>query len=147
MVCEAEVVLEAFARRETVLSYTSDLYLVGNESECEWRSYQLPRALRSLNGNLTQSESLLLSDLGLEANARVADLCGSARIEQIKPEAHSGRCVVSGRCRYTLVIMNEGEMTSRRKFCDIPKEWGLPDGMTLDENDNLWVALWTGDRR
>ena len=39
-----------------------------------------------------------------------------------------------------------GELYARRKFCDIPKAWGLPDGMTLDENDNLWVALWGGHR-
>lgn len=39
-----------------------------------------------------------------------------------------------------------GELSNRRKFVDIPKEWGLPDGMTLDENDNLWVALWGGHR-
>ena len=39
-----------------------------------------------------------------------------------------------------------GELSNRRKFIDIPKEWGLPDGMTLDEDDNLWVALWGGHR-
>ena len=39
-----------------------------------------------------------------------------------------------------------GRLSNRRKFVDIPKEWGLPDGMTLDENDHLWVALWDGHR-
>lgn len=42
--------------------------------------------------------------------------------------------------------IERGELSNRRKFVDIPKEWGLPDGMTLDENDNLWVALWNGHR-
>ena len=39
-----------------------------------------------------------------------------------------------------------GELSAREKVIDIPSEWGLPDGMTLDENDNLWVALWGGHR-
>lgn len=39
-----------------------------------------------------------------------------------------------------------GKLSERRKFVDIPKGSGLPDGMTLDENDNLWVALWNGHR-
>ena len=39
-----------------------------------------------------------------------------------------------------------GALSNRRKFVDIPNEWGLPDGMTLDENGNLWVALWDGHR-
>lgn len=38
-----------------------------------------------------------------------------------------------------------GSLSNRRKFMDIPKEWGLPDGMTLDADDNLWVALWDGN--
>ena len=39
-----------------------------------------------------------------------------------------------------------GELSNRRKFADIPREWGLPDGMTLDSEDNFWVALWNGQR-
>lgn len=37
-----------------------------------------------------------------------------------------------------------GELTNRRKFVDIPIDLGKPDGMTLDETDDLWVALWDG---
>lgn len=39
-----------------------------------------------------------------------------------------------------------GTLANRRTFMDIPKEWGLPDGMTLDAEDHLWVALWGGHR-
>ncbi|MBQ6947887.1 MAG: SMP-30/gluconolactonase/LRE family protein [Clostridia bacterium] len=37
-----------------------------------------------------------------------------------------------------------GTLSNRRKFMDIPKTWGLPDGMTKDRDDHLWVALWDG---
>lgn len=42
--------------------------------------------------------------------------------------------------------ISAGTLSNRRKFADIPCEWGLPDGMTLDAEDNIWVALWGGSR-
>lgn len=42
--------------------------------------------------------------------------------------------------------METGTLSNRRSFMDIPKEWGIPDGMCLDENDDLWIALWNGHR-
>jgi len=42
--------------------------------------------------------------------------------------------------------ISNGVLSNRRKFADIPCEWGLPDGMTIDGDDNLWVALWGGSR-
>lgn len=42
--------------------------------------------------------------------------------------------------------VSEGKLSNRRKFMDIPKKWGLPDGMTLDVDDNIWLALWGGER-
>ena len=37
-----------------------------------------------------------------------------------------------------------GEMSNRRTLAEIPKVWGLPDGMTVDEQGFLWVAFWGG---
>ena len=37
-----------------------------------------------------------------------------------------------------------GRLGNRRRVVDIPAEAGLPDGMTLDANGCLWVALWGG---
>ena len=39
-----------------------------------------------------------------------------------------------------------GSLTNRRTLKNTPKEWGKPDGLTLDENDNIWLALWDGHR-
>jgi len=35
-----------------------------------------------------------------------------------------------------------GEITNRRVVIRIPRGGGGPDGMTIDSDDNLWVALW-----
>lgn len=37
-----------------------------------------------------------------------------------------------------------GEIADRRRIVDIPPESGLPDGMTVDVQGGLWVALWGG---
>jgi len=39
-----------------------------------------------------------------------------------------------------------GEVKNRRPCVDIPKEWGSPDGITLDKEGNVWIAHWDGYR-
>jgi sugar lactone lactonase YvrE len=36
------------------------------------------------------------------------------------------------------------DLTERQKFVEIPKEIGTPDGLTIDTEDGVWVALWEG---
>ena len=38
----------------------------------------------------------------------------------------------------------EGTITNRRPFVQIPVEHGMPDGLTLDAEGGVWVALWGG---
>lgn len=37
-----------------------------------------------------------------------------------------------------------GAMANRRVLVEIPEEAGVPDGMTLDSEGRIWVALWGG---
>jgi sugar lactone lactonase YvrE len=37
-----------------------------------------------------------------------------------------------------------GSVSHRRRLVEFPKAWGLPDGMTVDEEGFLWVAFWGG---
>src|SRR5918993_994684 len=39
---------------------------------------------------------------------------------------------------------NESGLTGRRPFADIPVEAGGPDGLTVDEEGGVWVALYGG---
>ena len=40
--------------------------------------------------------------------------------------------------------LETGSVSHRRRLVELPKAWGLPDGMTVDEQGFLWVAFWTG---
>jgi sugar lactone lactonase YvrE len=37
-----------------------------------------------------------------------------------------------------------GEISNPKVLVQIPDSLGWPDGMTLDENDNLWIGMWGG---
>ncbi len=37
-----------------------------------------------------------------------------------------------------------GAIRGRRPFCEIPIDGAVPDGMTVDEEGALWVAIWGG---
>ena len=38
-----------------------------------------------------------------------------------------------------------GRVSNRKAIVQIDQSMGSPDGMAIDENDNLWVGLWNGD--
>jgi sugar lactone lactonase YvrE len=37
-----------------------------------------------------------------------------------------------------------GKIKYDKVAINIPQKYGMPDGMTIDENGNLWIALWGG---
>jgi sugar lactone lactonase YvrE len=37
-----------------------------------------------------------------------------------------------------------GEISNRRLFLQLPPEYGLPDGMSLDDRGRMWIAFWGG---
>ena len=111
VVCEVELMLQARTQSKQTLSYTCDWYATDAQSECIWQTYQLPQCLRMWNGNFTQSETRTLEEVGLTAGSRVIDVSGTAVIDGV--EADKGRYVVNGKCRYALVIANDGEMSAK----------------------------------
>lgn len=43
-------------------------------------------------------------------------------------------------------VLEDGTVDERRPFIQFAEDWGLPDGMTIDAENNLWVAHWNGAR-
>lgn len=46
--------------------------------------------------------------------------------------------------RIDVLEFTAGELITRRSFVAIDPELGLPDGLTIDRDGNVWVALWGG---
>jgi sugar lactone lactonase YvrE len=40
--------------------------------------------------------------------------------------------------------LESGRISNRRRLVDVPADAGFPDGMTIDADGCLWVALWSG---
>lgn len=40
----------------------------------------------------------------------------------------------------------QGQISNRRTVAEVPESEGMPDGMTRDEEGNLWVAHWGGGK-
>ena len=41
--------------------------------------------------------------------------------------------------------LTTGNISNERVAVEVPTSLGYPDGMTIDENDMLWVGLWNGN--
>jgi xylono-1,5-lactonase len=47
---------------------------------------------------------------------------------------------------YRFALSEDGELGARSEFLKFPREWGQPDGMTVDAEGGLWIAHWGGGR-
>lgn len=47
---------------------------------------------------------------------------------------------------YRFDVADDGTLQNRREHIRFPDSWGLPDGMTVDADNYLWVAHWDGGR-
>jgi sugar lactone lactonase YvrE len=43
-------------------------------------------------------------------------------------------------------VADSGALSNERVVFELPREQGSPDGMTIDQDDHLWIALWGGSR-
>lgn len=47
---------------------------------------------------------------------------------------------------YRFSLTARGELRDKTEFLRFPREWGFPDGMTMDAEGGLWIAHWGGGR-
>ena len=50
----------------------------------------------------------------------------------------------STRTIYQFDLNEQGELSNKRVFVKFDETMGFPDGMTVDNDDHLWVASWNG---
>lgn len=47
---------------------------------------------------------------------------------------------------YRLRLDDAGSLIDKQEFLHFDDDWGVPDGMTVDAQDHLWIAHWDGGR-
>ncbi len=109
MHAEVGVVLEARVMSNRPVRYTKDIFSTKRACECTHDTYDLPVAIRALNGNFTQSDSVALSEVEIPAGGSIVDVCGSADAEQMTWER--GRCTLSGTAHYIVLMSADGEVS------------------------------------
>jgi len=67
-------------------------------------------------------------------------------MENAIPQADFGSVL----CTYGVIRgfdydLNAGTISNERVAVTVPETLGFPDGMAIDENDQLWVGLWNGN--
>ena len=105
--CEFFVTVWAEAQKNDMLSYVKDSYSTERRCECSYQSITLPTALKCMNGNLTQSETLKLSDVKVSPDAKIIDVNGTASANELLVE--SGKITLKGECSYQVLYFLDEE--------------------------------------
>ena len=131
VLCDVRILLQAKTWHRQTLSYVSDWYATGCESECSAAEVCHPLVLRCVNGSVTQNESLSLEEAGMAKDSHIVDIAGVVLPDRVACER--GRVVVTGKCRYTLILLTpDGEMSAKdielplRYVADAPVQADAP---------------------
>lgn len=117
IVCEVGVSIIAEAQKNTELCYVKDIYSTESDCECSIKEQSYPTALRCFSGNLTSGGTLTFEELGIEPGSVLIDCSAlSSSVDSISLD--KGKYVVSGNCRYSLLMNLGAEAFS--KECTLP---------------------------
>ncbi len=130
---ELGVIPEVRAQRNEAVAYAKDLYSTRRRLSTVHTALPTESAGRAVIGNFTLSDSLPLSEIGMDADARIADVTAVAMPETVTFESDKGRCVLSGQCRAHLLLLREGEYTSAAMSLPFRYEFDAPAGATAEE--------------
>ena len=139
---DAEMIPEVIAYKAVPVTYTRDLYSTENYSECAYKEYTIPEVVMVSRGNFSQSERIPAADTSISHSCRVVDI--SCRPMAEKLEKDKGKITVSGQCKYSFVLENDGEYSVTDLMLPFKYETdGDVDDIT-DHNVNIGVISCKG---
>ena len=119
----ATMVLEVQAQGSDKVTFVCDCYSTAREGTCEMRRFDYSRALTCINGNVSESGAVDLTEAGIPLGAVPLDICASATPTGIICER--GRSTLGGECHYQLLYRTlEGEF-GNTEFT-LPLRYELP---------------------
>ncbi len=124
---ELGVIPEVRAQMNERVSYVKDLYSTRRRLITHHAELPTESATRACNGNFTLSDSLPLSEIGMDADARLSDVTAVAIPESVTA-GDKGRYVLAGTCRAHLLLLRDGEYTSATMTLPFRYEFDAPMG-------------------
>lgn len=122
---EFGVVLDVLAQQNETITYVRDSFSTGSESSCTYETFTPDAAVDCRNGNFTLSDSLPLSEAGVDAGTAIVDVTASACPEAMTVERD--HCVLTGTCRAQLLTEKAGEFGSVE--LTFPFRYEMPTGL------------------
>ncbi len=127
------VIPEVRVQRNETVPYIKDLYSTRRRLITRHETLPTEKAARALNGNFTLSDSLPLSEIGVEPDAAIVDVTATATPESLTVDAARGRCVLSGNCAAHLLLLRDGEYGSADMT--LPFRYEFDDTSALSDTD------------
>ena len=143
MVCEVSMVLTGRAQRNETVPYLRDLYSTARETEPVYAEIPYSKALKCVSGNFSLGTALQLSEIGLKPGLSVVDISGEALPETVGCER--GKYVVSGKCRFHLILAGEGDYSAEE--IEVPFRFEVPGGTEPPSDTDLTVEVLTARAR
>ena len=138
---EVGVLTEVRAQQNEVVSYVADLYSTRREGVNRYAVYPAEVEQKAINGNFTLSDSLPLSEAGIDPASRVADVTAVAIPEELTAIPDKGRCLLTGKCRCHLLLQKDGELSAAE--VELPFRYEFDD-MNLPRGDEAVTPAFDG---
>ncbi len=134
---ELSVSVSVFAQKNESVPYIADSYSTEKAVECTYSELKTMNALRASNSTLTQNEVFYLGDLKISPDAKLIDVCGRAKVNELTKE--NGRLSLKGECVYQVIYYLDGEYSSRD--ISAPFKYELDSRVDTPDTDSCnWFA-------
>lgn len=110
IICSISLIPKLCAYTSLPLSYTRDIYSTECYSETAYRDYTIPTVCAVTRSNFSQSERKSISETSLEHSSRIIDVWCRPSAEKF--EFDKNKYIVSGQCKYTLLVETNGEFST-----------------------------------
>ena len=134
ILCNLSIIPELTAHIQRPMSYTRDLYSTEKHCESAYREYILPRVCCISGANFSQSERIPLSDTTIKQGSRIVDLWCKPYAE--KAELERNKYCISGQCKYTFLLENEGDYSTAELMIPLRYEFegsaSVPESFMAD---------------
>lgn len=131
---EMGMICHVRARKSQSIPFVKDLYSIRRQETCHYATYPIELPLRALNGNFTLSDSLPLSEVGIDPAARLLDVTATALPQALTTDPDRGRCILTGQCTCHLLLQKQEDYASAELTLPFRYEFDDPGLMKRSES-------------